>query len=192
MKIDFTSHKVRSQVVQDLKPDGSLMASMYVRVIKGRFYQSIGRVERVEEDRTMPNHVRHYLFVVFEAGGRTYKFEATDAMYNTTVMLERTITSDKSLKRVDENDNKKIPKLTDRYGTPVTVGLMMVVHTHVGLRIGTVKSITPKGSIRFRDFDDSKAEFTKQIWEGGGDSQEIMALQKDFMDQMLLRKLARC
>lgn len=191
MKIDFTAHKVRNQVIKDLLPDGTLRAPMYVRVIKGRFYQSIGRVERVDEDRTMPNHFRYYIYVIFETGGRAYKFEATDGHHSASVMLERGFTDDKHLKRLDENDNKKIPKLTDRYGTPVTIGLLMVVHTHVGLRIGTVKSITPKGSIRFKDFDNSNEEFTKQIWEGGGDSSEIMALQKDFMDQMLLRKLAR-
>lgn len=189
---DFTSHYVRQHVVAHYVPDGTLSVPTFIRVIKGRFTHSIGRVMKVS---VTPNKYSrgtdsYYVHVAFETGGRTYKFFVSDSMYGADIMLERSASSDAFLKRVDENDNKAIPKLTDRYGTEVVVGMMMVVHTHHGLKVGTVKSITPKGSIRFKDFDNSKTEFSKAIFPGS-DSLEIMALQKDFMDQMMLRKLAR-
>lgn len=183
---------VRSHIIPLVKPDGTLKTPVYIEVLKGRFENSIGRIERVTIVPNVYNRQMdaYYIHVIFEPGGRAYKLDAADS-YNPDVWLAQDGITDEHLQRVDQKDNKKIPKLTDRYGTEVTVGLLMVVHTHEGLKIGTVKSITPKGTIRFRDFDDSKAEFSKQLWVGGGDSAEIMALQKDFMDQMLLRKLAR-
>jgi hypothetical protein len=189
-----TAHEVRKHVADNILPDGKLRVPTYVRILKGRFTDSIGRIDRADArvtGRYGNAYTQYFIYVAFETGGRAYKFEAMDRMWGNDLFLSPESTSDADLKRVDENTNKEIPKLTDRYGTPVTIGLMMVVHTHVGLRIGTVKSITPRGSIRFKDFDNSKEEFTKQIWPDGGDSSEIMALQKDFMDQMLLRKLAR-
>lgn len=177
---------------------GESVSPLYIRIGSGRFSGSLGRLKRFEVETPSGRsrgrgHPKAFAYVIFEPEGRAYKIQVYDGYQSDHQYIESgERTTDADLLKVDDQARDAlIPEVFDRYGTLVSIGTMAVVLTHNGLKVGTLKKVTPKGTLTFKDFDQKDATFSKAIVPGSQKCVEILVLQKDLMDQMMIRKLAR-
>jgi hypothetical protein len=183
---DPQARMVQTRCLKRADPDTlEIKTPTYVMISGGRFSGSTGRVTRIVKT-TKHGWVRVQMYVYFEPGGHEYKLDCTD--YGGDWIVAGA--DDSVLSLEDKLANKAVPTIKDRYGNEVKIGTMLVVHTYSGLKIGTVQKITPGGTMRLKDFDDRTKTFSKIIY-GQHPSPEIMILQKDFMDQLMIRKLSQ-
>lgn len=178
---------VLSSVLKCVDCDLKVTVPFFVQINKGRFAGSVGRVVNlIETPPKYGNKPTYHMMVEFEKDGRAYKHNCWDYGYDAYVITDA---NEYVYHKVDKERRTKIPTLKDKYGLDVTVGALAVVHTNYGLKLGHVKKITPGATVRFRDFDNKNAEFTKQLM-AGSENRDIMILTRDIMDQLMLRRLS--
>lgn len=190
MSYSWEMRDVRKKCQANVDRSGNSLSPLYLKIGNGRFDGSVGRLVKFSIEPS-GRFTKAFAFVKFEPEGRSYKIEVHDGYMSNHMVIPDALTDADLLRIDDKAADIEIPKVYDRYGTPVEIGTMAVILTHGGLKVGTLKKITPKGTLTFKDFDTKDSTFSKSVPVSDRPCVEILVLQKDIMDQMMLRKLSR-